>query len=554
MKKAISLLLAMTMLLALAGCGSQSAGSGSAPAPSDTPVQSTPEPEDTPTSPLDLSGREWVYNETYGCYALENVVYCTAPLDEAKQSMNIYVPAAYLNEDGTLAPDGTAGDYTAETAPIIYENGVAGYMEAMPNPINDTSAAYLQRGYVYVSVGSRGRGTQAEDGTYIGKSPAGLVDLKAGVRLLKANDAVLPGSSERIISIGASAGGAMSALLGSTGNSANYIPYLEEMGAVMDATDDVYAAMCYCPITDIENADAAYEWMYQNDLSYEGFMAPPGELTGFQQALSAILAQSYVEAWNSKGVKDPATGEVLELGEDGRSGSAYDYLMGVLENAATKYITKLQNGELGVDYGVEEYLTGDYVAIVVDPFAGTTTEVPGTNKTAWLSWDGTRASITSLEDFVANYQGRLKCCLAFDDLEYMQAENEELGDAATAAVHFDSAIAPAIEQIKEDFPEEYARYYDGYAAVEGDEALAMRKYLLNPFNYIGTDEVCDTAPYYRIRLGTQDGHTSFTVAMSLALKLMECEDTEVDYAMVWDWGHGPADYAGEFCDWVDSIC
>ena len=32
------------------------------------------------------------------------------------------------------------------------------------------------------------RRTQSEDGSYIGKSPAGLVDLKAGVRFLKIND------------------------------------------------------------------------------------------------------------------------------------------------------------------------------------------------------------------------------------------------------------------------------------------------------------------------------------------------------------------------------
>lgn len=43
-------------------------------------------------------------------------------------------------------------------------------------------------------------------------------------------------------------------------------------------------------------------------------------------------------------------------------------------------------------------------------------------------------------------------------------------------------------------------------------------------NYIGTDESCDTAPYFRIRVGTADGHTAFTVAMNLALKLAETED------------------------------
>ena len=42
--------------------------------------------------------------------------------------------------------------------------------------------------------------------------------------------------------------------------------------------------------------------------------------------------------------------------------------------------------------------------------------------------------------------------------------------------------------------------------------------------------------------------------MSLALKLMQTGRTDIDYAMVWDEGHGPADYPGEFSDWVERIC
>ena len=45
------------------------------------------------------------------------------------------------------------------------------------------------------------RETQSEDGSYIGKSPAGLVDLKAGVRFLKANDKVMAGDANKIISL-----------------------------------------------------------------------------------------------------------------------------------------------------------------------------------------------------------------------------------------------------------------------------------------------------------------------------------------------------------------
>lgn len=62
----------------------------------------------------------------------------------------------------------------------------------------------------------------------------------------------MAGDANKIISIGTSAGGAMSALLGTTGNSEDYKFYLEEIGAVMDSADDVYAVQVYCPITDLD--------------------------------------------------------------------------------------------------------------------------------------------------------------------------------------------------------------------------------------------------------------------------------------------------------------
>ena len=81
---------------------------------------------------------------------------------------------------------------------------------------------------------------------------------------------MLPGCPERIISTGVSAGGAMSALLGVTGNAPDYLPLLEQAGAYMDVGDDVFAAQCYCPIIDLEHADAAYEWMFDGVTAYRG--------------------------------------------------------------------------------------------------------------------------------------------------------------------------------------------------------------------------------------------------------------------------------------------
>lgn len=62
------------------------------------------------------------------------------------------------------------------------------------------------------------------------------------------------GGANKIISNGTSACGALFALLGATGNSKDYEPYLKAIRAA-DASDDIYASYDYCPITSLDNAD-----------------------------------------------------------------------------------------------------------------------------------------------------------------------------------------------------------------------------------------------------------------------------------------------------------
>ena len=65
--------------------------------------------------------------------------------------------------------------------------------------------------------------------------------------------------AEKIITSGTSAGGALSALTGATGNCEDYEPFLKAICAA-DERDDIFAANCYCPIHNLDNADTAYEW------------------------------------------------------------------------------------------------------------------------------------------------------------------------------------------------------------------------------------------------------------------------------------------------------
>ncbi len=518
----------------------------------------TPDVSELLTGSMDLADYKdkWVYNEDYDCYSLEYVVYCENPADPVKECMNIYVPAAYMNADGTMNETGEINGYTAQTAPIIYKNGVGGYAEADASKISDKNKEYLEQGYVFVSPASRGKETQAEDGSYIGKSPAGLVDLKAGVRFLKANDAVMAGDANKIVSIGTSAGGAMSALLGTTGNSEDYRVYLEEIGAVMDYTDDVYAAQVYCPITDLDHADLAYEWMYEDIQDYSNDMTgETGTSTDFEQALSKEMASAYAAYINGLGLKDPKIGEPLTLSDDGKSGSFYDYMVSQTEDAATTYLTRLEDGSLGVTYSLDDYLKGNYTTSGKGP-KGRGTEVAGTDLTSYLKWDGKAAKISDYDMYLSTSNPRMKKVMAFDNLEMTDnsAENMEFGDKDNRYKHFDPYIADILETLKEQFPDEYETYMEAYGNVSGDKEVAESRALLNPMNYIVTDKQADTADHIRIRVGTEDGNTSLSVSAILALALEDKTDADVDYALVWAQPHGDADYEGELISWIDSIC
>lgn len=473
-----------------------------------------------------LDGALWRRNHEYGYWYLEGVVYCENPQVPELQCMNFYLPEQYRNQDGSWNLDGVCGKYSFSTAPIIFENSVGGYSESHPLDIQDPHSqglSFIKEGMVYVTPGTRGKQTRDASGRWIGKAPEGLVDLKCAVRFLRHCRGKFPGDTERIISVGMSAGGAMSSLLGVTGNHTEYLPYLEAAGAVMEEKDSVYAAQCYCPIIDLEHGNMAYEWMFDGTYSYRGKM-DAGQLDSFRQALSQKLARRYVRYFNDLDLTDPDTGRKLIFTEDGKAGPAMEYLMHVLNKAAGRWCChSLKEKQLPEDM------------------------------TGWVSWNGTSAELKNLESMKSRYLERIKTCTAFDSLENTQSENQEFGDEQRDFVHFDPAMGEILEELREEFPDEYEKYKKAFAGIAGDEVLCRRIRLMNPFSFIGTGQNTDMARYFRIRVGTKDAHTSFTMAMILALKLQNAGAADTDYAMVWNAGHEKADEEGEFIRWVERI-
>lgn len=554
---------------------------------------------------------KWTLDEKHRCWCLEDILYTESATTPKFQRLSIFVPQPYMKAAGEIDETGEMNGYTAKTVPVIFENNSAGYMQ-MPHTWLDGPRCYahpyLKQGYVYVTSGCRGHESRDAQGRLCGKSPASLVDLKTAIRFIRHNRESLPGNMDKIISVGWSAGGAMSALLAVTGNNDKFMPYLKENGAFLEESDAVYAAQIYCPIVDLEHADLAYEWMFATDPEHEASPAgPAGTLSPFEQALSAKLRVAYVDYFNQLRLRDPDTGEILNLTADGRGGSGYRYLMKKLNESAAAYLTKLERGELPEKYSAEDYLRGRYTyrkpapkgesgkeqadlmqghagpgvalaaplagaggkrpgepptlgdmvsrppeGVTRQPFAPPMIDAQGKDKSEWLSWDGQRAVIKDLDSYVLNHRRRMKPCTSFDVLKCESGENKVFGTAQQPVMHFNTVIAKAIGELKEDFPEEYARYYWAYAAALEDQALENRVYLINPLNYIGTVEKSDMAKCCRIRVGASDADTSFSVSMTLALKLAQA-GIPTDYQFVWEQPHCEADYPGEVIAWIESI-
>ena len=139
--------------------------------------------------------------------------------------MNVFVPESVVANQRT--PIYFAVNNAGWATSYIRASVNAG---ATYNSATSNVGAALKAGYVFIDVANRSRNLLGADGSYPGKSPAAAVDAKAAVRYLRLNDTAMPGSAERIVINGTSGGGALVSILGASGNSPEYLPYLAQIG------------------------------------------------------------------------------------------------------------------------------------------------------------------------------------------------------------------------------------------------------------------------------------------------------------------------------------
>ncbi|MBR1934448.1 MAG: alpha/beta hydrolase [Muribaculaceae bacterium] len=451
--------------------------------------------------------------ETVTYKAWEGIYFVTNIEDSVYQTLNFYFP-----------------DGADQNTPILLRTYVGGYMAstAKSPSADDATGRALLEGYAVCIPGSRGSNSTVKRGggtIYTGRAPAALLDLKAAVRYLKFNDQLMPGDANRIISDGTSAGGAMSALLGATGNHPLYQPYLQAMGAA-PATDDIFAAVCYCPITDLDYADAAYEWLYFNVRSEDDS----------HDTLSKLLASTYLSRINALNMRSIFTGEPVN------PTNYRDYVKQFLINS-------LQHAQ---DEGTD---LPDSIGIVrfeqrSMPFAAMTdgNRPPVDGRAAPMMGRGGLMQFAPRKSefiidlnldtylrYVASTQP-LKQVPAFDALNILggeaSAENNVFGDDKGNPANFSLTVT----------------HVNGTVI---DQATQKRVRLYNPMCFID-DMQSSVAPNWYIRHGARDRDTAFTVSINLATKLSN-SGRNVDFALPYNRPHSGDYNLNDLFRWIKSI-
>ncbi|MFJ6693138.1 subtype B tannase [Streptomyces sp. NPDC091294] len=405
------------------------------------------------------------------------------------------VGEAQMEMTGVTLPSGGTSPRPSASAPAGGDDGSANDMTGAGGERVSLPKLALAAGYVVVEPGCRGRTLTNSAGEYYGTAPAAIVDLKAAVRYIRANKNRVPGNTDRIVTTGTSAGGALSALLGASGDSPIYDSHLKELGAAQ-ASDAVFASADWCPITDLEHADGAYEYCWgTSDTQNIG--------TTVDQTVSGQLKALFAEYQASLKLKG--------LGGFGAlTARNYDqYLLETyLQPAATAYLASLS--------------TTDRTAYLV--------------KNTFITWQNDQATF-SWDDYVTHVGARKKTAPAFDAFDLSAGENNLYGKGTTKARHFTA----------------YSLKHDttGTTRSRLDSDIQQKLNMMNPMHHIQQGNP-GRARHWWLRVGTNDTDSSPVIVANLAASLAGLGD-DVNSLMYWDRGHGANTDAGDFIAWIAKI-
>ncbi len=550
--------------------------------------------------------QEWSYDAGADAWVLSAVSAVAHPELPDQQGVSVSAPGAYvigIDADGDGAADVAAETYesavkgslvidhdaqvvstngqtyTADTAPVIFTTGAAGYGSQSNSP---ASTSYAKEGYIAVSCGNRGKQDAVKDEAgnvlyYTGDAPSCLADQKAAARFVKYNMLLgnLPGSADHFVSTGGSGGAAHAAMFAATSNNPDFYDYQIEVGTVgvyrlddgsystavaidgaeVEISDGAWGSIAYSAITPLCEADAAQAFEYYMDTTYE-FNTP------FQEQLARYLSDAYMDYINAQNLSVEEADAGFDLNADGDTDDAVALSISCDPEAHPE-----TNGYYGtyLDLYLAEFRENlQWYLDNLDYAEGWT----------WFGADGNAmadeavAAMTSGERAQAFLEGRYAKPASAGGgpgggnppdgskmggtppegmaggPDFRQAQFGEgirgggpgMGTTAASGSGADSANYGS-------FAEMAAAYASDIAEIEaGDEYGKNIVSLYNPLNYIGSEGTDDPA-WTRIVMGAVEGDMPMMASLNLEIAWLNAGvDCEIEWQ--WDGGHVPSEVLG----------
>ena len=490
--------------------------------------------------------------------------YLAEPLS-TEQRISIYVPETATKDSPVILCVNNAGwmanSYSSRTKVAKDDpETVAAYSA---NDDKDKVGMILSRGYILVSYGCRGRNdTPGEDGLYLGHSPATVADTKAVIRYLRQNDDLLPaGDLDRIIITGTSGGGALSTLIAACGDSTDFFPFLYEIGAagiekegetyISTLSDSVFAVIAYCPITDLPNADAAYEWTYADtrlalqDIDFNN--DPEGKSLVFyttgdatvNEEVSAYLSGLYADYVDNLGLK-------LDDGTPLTSQNLKEAIIGLMEEEIEESVQEIGKEQMTAD--IEE---------------GSKNEKEDAGAKDWLvlNEDGTFTYdfAKHLSWVAANNKLKVVCAFSNRGLPWSATNEDTL--FGTAAYEYSAFEAYSWDHDSVEGNgsglDDTGLTWEEFMATEEGRFLALQMRMSNTIEYLNDTEGDDAgvkASYWYVRYGMNDRDSSFAVETILRYSIANNPSVEdMSFEFAWLKPHAGDYDVTEAYTWLDSV-
>lgn len=504
------------------------------------------------------------YQVTYVTKPITGLTWDGAPSEDYFK-MNIKVPVSY---------NGVAFDQAdMSDTPILFYNpwgGDAGAAVGDPSSLVAKSGTEsiigraLAEGWVVVEPGMRGHncttGTpDTDDFVNYGKLPNPITDLKAAIRYLRyeTNAETIPGDKEKIFAAGTSSGGSATAVLGASGNSSFFEPYLEEIGAA-PGRDDVFAAAPSCPVMTRAWGDTAIAWERW------------GDLTGNEEAnaINVALTQAFVEYQAGLGIKaEFDVGDTIKKGDLLTADNYADYLMVYLKESALKFLNGLGGREAIEAYLAEDleanpmYNTPDASRDWIDPIydennPDLVVDIGGT-------WEEFWTYVVGEEQMDPANLLNMQYDRPMNAPDSAMEENGLVNSQVGVGLYAENANASSYSFGK---PNDYASVFTnaGQAWIQEERGIEIsQEYLdlielqrnsVDPLYFVLGDGAADATvcQNWFMRTGSVDLVTPHPVFFNLATAL-ENKGMNVDAALVWDQKHGLTSDMDGFFAFADSL-